>query len=754
MRHGEPPVLKDLVLLGGGHSHVGVLKRFGMRPVPGVRLTVICRDVHTPYSGMLPGLIAGHYGLDDVHIDLRPLCRFASARLYHDEVIALDLDERKILCKGRPPVRYDLLSINIGSTPGTLHVPGAGGVVPVKPIQQFITHWEKLSRRVLAHDGPLRIGVVGAGAGGVEILLAIQFRLRQLLAAAGRSADRLEYCLFADTERILPAHNARTRRIFERILAERQVQVLAGQAVVEISEGRLIRADGSEYAVDEVLWATSASAAPWLAHCGLSVDDRGFVQVGDTLRSLSHPDVFAAGDIAALVDHPRPKSGVFAVRAAKPLERNLRRALLGRPLLPFTAQRQFLSLISTGDRSAVASRNGWAFQGRLMWRWKDWIDRRFMRKFNELPDMAEQEDLGVPEGLAGAEAIREVSAIAMRCGGCGAKVGSAILDRALASLRPVSRPEVLVGLDAPDDAAVVAVPSGKVMVHTVDYFRSFIDDPYVFGQVAAHHSLGDIFAMGAQPHTALAIVTLPYGLEAKMEDELQQLMAGALKVLEEANAALVGGHTGEGAELGLGFAVNGLADREGLLRKGGMRPGERLILSKPIGTGVLFAADMRQKAKGRWIEAALASMVQSNRAAALCLRRYGASACTDVTGFGLLGHLLEMTKPSGVDVALDFDAMPLLEGALETVRLGIFSSLQPQNLRLRRAIRDLEFLAQDERFPLLFDPQTAGGLLASVPRERVEDCLEELWRLGYGRAAAIGTVQARSDSPEPVSLRR
>jgi selenide,water dikinase len=163
---------------------------------------------------------------------------------------------------------------------------------------------------------------------------------------------------------------------------------------------------------------------------------------------------------------------------------------------------------------------------------------------------------------------------------------------------------------------------------------------------------------------------------------------------------------------------------------------------------------MRRKAKGRWIDAALASMVQSNRAAAQCLHRYGATACTDVTGFGLLGHLVEMTKPSGVDVELLLSAVPLLDGALDTVRLGILSSLQPQNVRLRRAVRDVNIFAQDERFPLIFDPQTAGGLLASIPSDQADSCLDALRELGYVRAAIIGSVRPLSDQLEPVVLHR
>lgn len=726
-----------------------------MKPLPGVRLTLICKDVMTPYSGMLPGLIAGHYGFEDTHIDLNRLARFAGARLYNDEAIRLDLEHQRVVCRHRPPVVFDVASINIGSAPMTADVPGAADhAIPVKPIDQFVAHWEKMRARVLAQSGKTRIGVVGGGAGGVEMILAIQYHLQQLLAAGGRDAQSLEFHLLTDTDEILPTHNPGVRAKFRRVLGARGINVHTARRVVAV-ESRMLRCEhGFELALDEILWVTWAGAGGWVAESGLDVDERGFIRVNDCLQSTSHPDLFAAGDIAAVTNHPRPKAGVFAVRQGPPLAANLRRKLLDRPLRPFVPQKQFLSLVSTGNRYAVASRSRWALEGAWVWKWKDWIDRRFMAKFGDLPEMSEDAATDVPRGLANEQAIKEISALAMRCGGCGAKVGSTLLSRALSRLEPVERGDVLVGLHAPDDAAAVTVPPGKVIVHTVDFFRAMIDDPYLFGKIAANHSLGDVFAMGAEGQTALAVATLPYGLESKVEDTLDQLLSGALEVLNDADTSLVGGHTGEGAELALGFAVNGLVEWERILPKGGMQPGDRLILTKPLGTGALFAADMRHKAKGPWIQDALSAMLQSNRAGAQCLHRHRCTACTDVTGFGLLGHLVEMTKPAQVEVELDLGAIPLLQGAVETVTAGITSSLQPQNVRLRRAIHDLESVASDPRYPLLFDPQTAGGLLASVPGPAAEACVDELRRAGYEHTAIIGTVQPQSDRLEPISVLR
>jgi selenide, water dikinase len=748
---GVTPIVKDVVLVGAGHSHVTVLRRFGMQPVAGVRLTLITREVHTPYSGMLPGLIAGHYGFDGAHIDTGPLTRFAQARLYQDEVVGLDLAARIVICRHRPPVPYDLLSLNIGSTPNTANVPGANEhAIPVKPIDGFLARFEALIARVLARKGRARVAVVGAGAGGVELLLSVEHRLRMEAARAGFDERGLSFALVSDAPDILPSFPGAFRTRFDAVLAARGIAVVRGMAVTGVEPGRLLLDGTPPVEADEILWTTQAAPARWLAQAGLPLDPQGFLKVDDTLRVGGHDDIFAAGDTIAFPERALPKSGVYAVRAGPVLARNIRRALIGRSLRRFRPQREALYLVSTGERYALGTRNGLVVEGAWVWRWKDWIDRRFMRRFNELPEMAPSAAPLPP--LADRQALNEISAIAMRCGGCGAKVGATVLSRALGRIAPAPRTDVIVGLDAPDDAALVDVGGDRLSLQTVDYFRAIVDDPYMFGKIAANHSLGDVYAMGGEPQTALAIATVPYGLEAKVEADLSAMMAGANEVLRDAGCALVGGHTSEGAELALGFAVNGLVPASAALRKGALRPGDALILTKPIGTGTLLAAHMRGKAKARWVMAAIAHMIHSNRTAADILRRHGVHAATDVTGFGLIGHLIEMVRASEVDVTLAIDRVPLLDGARETVAGGIFSSLQPQNVRLRRAIAGLDIAARHPLYPLLFDPQTAGGLLAAIPLEEAARCVGALHAEGYPNADVIGFVSDRSGALEPVTL--
>ena len=755
----DGPVVKDLVLIGGGHSHVYVLKMFGMNKLPGVRVTLVAKEVNTPYSGMLPGHIAGHYTWDECHVDLRPLCTFAGHRLIHDEAISIDYEDRRIVLKNRPPIPYDAVSIDIGITPAASQVTGAGDfTTPVKPIFGFGARWEAILDRVLTTEKQTRVVVVGGGAGGVELALAMQHRMLSELQNAGQPSDRAEFKLVT-RGKLMPTHPAATRATFRDIFASRGIELVEGDGVNTVSKGTVELSSGRKIPADECIWCTQAAPQPWLAESGLNVDN-GFVKVLPTLQSTNASGVFAAGDCASVVGHPRPKAGVFAVRQGPPLADNLRRYLLGEALVDFTPQKTFLGLISTGSKHAIASwgslsLGGATSTGAALWRWKDRIDKKWMKMYQEMPEMPEPEledtDVALAAGPATIAALRAKN---MRCGGCGAKVGASVLSRVMARLDIPTNPAVDVGLDQPDDAAVISVPPGKVSVQTVDFFRSFVDDPYIFGQVAVVHALGDCWAMGAEPHAVLAIAQVPYGLEPQVEETLYQMMAGATKVLAEVGCALAGGHSCEGKELALGFAVHGVAEREKLMKKGGMKHGQVLLLTKPIGTGTLFAADMRAKAEGRWVSAALTSMCQPSAAGAEILVKHGATSCTDVTGFGLLGHLVEMCKGSNLAAVLDLDKLPILDGAEECLKLGITSSLQPANVRLSRAVANQDEVSGNPRYPLIYDPQTAGGLLAAVDKDKAEACIQALREAGYSTTCRIGetfaNLPAVATAPEQV----
>lgn len=710
-----PPV-RDLVLVGGGHSHVQVLRSLGMAPLPAARVTLLAREAHTPYSGMLPGLVAGRYQWADIHIDLAPLCRFAGARLIVGEATGLDLQRNALECAARPPIRFDLLSINCGAAPEALGADAtrrtsdteasAAAGVPIKPIGRFLPHWEHALRR--ARQGA-KFVFVGGGAGGVELALAARRALPR--------GVRIELV----AAQLLPDQGAWAQRRIAKELAKAGIALHRATAVAS-GDGLLSLDDGATLEFDQLFWATGVVAPPWIAGSALATDARGFVKVDAALRSISHPQVFAAGDIADLQGQARPKSGVIAVRAGPVLDANLRRVLDGQPLRRFRAQKRFLSLIGAGDGRALAFWFGLALGGRWAWRWKDWIDRRFMAKF--------QVRVGAP-----APRMQE-DFDPMRCGGCGAKLAADPLRRALARLPAQQGANLLQGIG--DDAAVLRSEPGPLVL-SVDGFRSLVDDPYLFGRIAAHHALNDIYAMGARPTSALALATVPLMAEAMMEDELYQLLKGAADALNADGVPLVGGHSSEGAELSLGIAATGTADGP-LLTKGGCRPGDRLLLTKPLGSGVLLAAHMRGLAPSRALPAALACMDQSNRAALQAFRACNARAATDVTGFGLAGHLGEMLQASGVGARLWLHRLPALPGALESFRRGAASVLQAGN---ERALADWELhgcAATDPQVRLLADPQTSGGLLGCVPESEAAGCRQALLDAGYAASAEIGVI--------------
>ena len=719
------PIETDIVLVGGGHAHVEVVRRFGMKPEPGVRLTLVSDPVDTPYSGMLPGFLAGHYGFDDCNIDLRRLCRFAGARLIVDRASGIDRAARQVSLAGRPPLPYDLLSIDIGSVPETGGIAGAEHAVPLKPVPAFLESWAEVEALAEARSGAVRIVVIGAGAGGVEAAMALQCRINTRLQQYGNtekdSSERPRFTILSMTPDIMPGHAAGVRRRVLSALRRNGVAVEIGETAAAIEPGRVLCRSGRTFEHDVAILVTQGGAAPWLRETGLAVDSRGFLKVGPTLQSVSDETIFAAGDCAAFDSAALPKSGVYAVRQGPVLADNLRRAVRGGALQPFRPQRRVLSLISLGEKRAVASKAVFAAEGDWVWRWKDRIDRRWMARYGAgLPAMT-----GAPAADGATEA--------MRCGGCGAKVPQAILNAVLDRLRADPETSRALALDCPDDAATVAAPADGPLYQTVDQFRAFIDDPYLFGRIAANHCMGDIHAMGGAPVSALVSATLPFAAPGIVERDLELLLRGVLGGLDEAGAVLIGGHTAEGAEMAVGLTINGTVGGGGEpWRKGGARPGDRLILTKPLGTGITMAAEMARAARGRDVEAALRGMLASNAAAVGVLRKHNATACTDVTGFGLGGHLLEMLQASGCSAVLDEAALPLLPGAADLLAAGHASTLHPAN---RAALKP----ACEGTVPdILADPQTAGGLLAAVPGDRADPCVEALRQAGYADAAVIG----------------
>ncbi|MEM9927365.1 MAG: selenide, water dikinase SelD [Cyanobacteria bacterium P01_D01_bin.50] len=734
--------VKDLVLIGGGHSHVIALKMLGMNPLPGVRVTLITDSSDTPYSGMLPGHIAGFYTRDDCHIDLRKLANFARAQLYIDSVTNIDLEKNQVICANRSFVSFDLLSIDIGSTPTTISVPGATEyAIPAKPVGKLLQSWYGLIETVKQNPRKaLNIGIVGGGAGGVELALSMQGNLQQY-------NSNLEVHLFGRDNQLMPLSNPLVGNLLQGIIIQRDIKLHLGETVCkvapheDIERFNVISESGLKIECDYIFWVTQASAPQWLKATGIRTDERGFILVNDNLQSLSHPQVFAAGDIATMENHPRAKAGVFAVRQGKPLFDNLCRSSSGKILKSYKPQKDYLSLIGTGDSMAIATR-GWLTlpPNKLLWHWKDRIDRKFMQRFRDLPEMGMESRVDHNQ-----ERIQNsTTSNLIRCTGCGSKVGGNVLERVLGRIEKEQsfekREDIVIGLRYADDAAVVKVPTGKVMVQSIDYFTSLINDPYIFAQIAVNHCLSDIFAMGAIPTSALALATIPYGKTSAVEETLFQLLSGAVKALNQARVSLIGGHTIEGSQLAFGLSCNGLAEEEHLLRKGGMSVDEVLILTKSLGTGTLFAAEMRRQVKCYWIDQAIKSMLLSNQAAAECFLEYGATACTDITGFGLLGHLLEMVKALSVGVELRLNHIPILDGARETVAKGILSSLYPENLKASSYIINSQEFTSQLNYPLLFDPQTSGGLLATVSREKADDCLKSLKELGYSEARIIGRV--------------
>ncbi len=707
------PYTREVVLIGGGHTHALSLRRWGMSPVPGARLTLINPGPVAPYTGMLPGYVAGHYKRSELDIDLVKLARFAGARIIFGRATGINRELKRVKIDGRPDIAYDIASIDIGITSNLKEVKGFSEYgIAAKPLESFAARWADFLAK--PNSGP--VVIIGGGVGGVELAWAAHHAQRS------RQAD----VTIVESDRLLLGLAPRARSALTKKLAAAGIAIIEGRTPAEVTSTSVKLDDGSELAAGLAISAAGARAYDWLSETGLHLTD-GYLTVDTQLRSIADPSIFAVGDCAHHSHSPRPKAGVFAVRAAPILTANIRADLTGGTPRTFRPQKHYLKLISLGRRRAIAEKFGLALSGNWVWRWKDRIDRRFMDRLGVLPKMPRQ---SVPANAAAG--VKESLTARPLCGGCGAKVGEQILEDSLERVVTNKRDDVITSVGA--DGAVLEI-GGSRQVITTDHLRAFWPDPYLLTRIAALHAMGDIWAMGASPQALLAQITLPRMSEPLQKAWLDECLAAAGTVARETGATLVGGHTSVGAEMTVGFTVTGLLPNDNSLS--GAQVGDALVLTRPIGSGTLLAAEMSGDAYGCEIFALLDVMSESQADVAALLAS-SANALTDVTGFGLAGHAARLANSAGLTAEIQLDRVPFYPGAERLSGQGVRSSLYPANL----AAHAID-LPDNPKAALLFDPQTAGGLLAAISQDKIGKRLTGLPE-DY---EIIGQIKPRDEGP-------
>lgn len=711
----------DLVFIGGGHTHSLVLRMLAMKPIDNVRLTLITDTLLTPYSGMLPGYIAGHYNEEETHLDLNKLCKTAQVRLIQGRVSGIDAENKTIQLDNQASIGYDKVSINTGSTPN-VNVEGAREFgVGVKPVSQLTAAWRKLLAQKTEHStkhNSTHWAIIGGGAAGIEMVLAIAYRFKQ-------SGDAVKLSLVQSGDTLLPGYHKNVKKQVTIALKQYGIEFVTGFRVSQVTKNTIKSDTGDTLSIDQSIWCTPATAPKWPRLAGLDTDESGFIAVNEFLQSTSHSDIFACGDVAAMVKSPRPKAGVYAVRSAPFLTKNLRAAFNQQTMQAVSLQTDFLSLISLGEKRAVGQRAGLSLKGEWVWRWKNHIDQKFMQLFSKnLPVMPSMHNEP------------------MHCGGCGSKIGPELLSDTLKELSIFPNKHFDTDLTQAEDACVAEVINNTSLLQSIDGFRAFSDDYFKLGIAATHHAVNDLYAMGLQPSSAQVWANLKFTHPRLTQRDFKRLMQGVTETLLHHETTLIGGHSTEGTETHIALVVNGTG--RSYWPKNALQEGDWLLLNKPLGTGIILAADTLGTAKTHSIEVLWSNLLQSNRPFFSALRNKKVHAATDVTGFGLIGHLLEMVKETQYSVKIIANNVPLMSGVLDLCRQGVESTLMPQ---LMPMLNDCDTNnIEPAMLKCLLDPQTNGGLIVSVSADVGREIMNETG------AVKIGEVYRRQGNTKILSL--
>ena len=697
----EIPITNDLVLIGGGHSHLSVLMKLSKRPINGNRITLITNEIDTPYSGMIPGYIEGIYSWRDSHIDLYRLCLKLNVRFIHAEVERVSAYEKEIYFKDRPKIKFDVLSINTGIQSNNREIKGAAKYcLPVKPISKLANNFLNKITNFKS------IAFIGGGAGSVELALAIKKRFLNI-------NQDIKITIITGKRGLLSTFPQKTKLTSLKTLEKFKIDIIEYKRVLEVKPKQIILSDKSMLKIDKAILSTNSMTPKWLAKSDILLTKDNYILVNKSFQT-NYKYVFASGDVIDFNNQNLKKAGVFAVRSGKPLAINIRKFILGKKLVEYKFNKNYLALIGTSKRSAIATKYNLTFNSRFFFYLKKYIDQNFIKKFSDFRirkkftlDALKTDVLNI--FVKHKEKITDENDI-MQCKGCAAKVPLNALKQAL--------PKDIVSTS--EDA--VSVPGHPELYQTVDMISSIITDPFLLGKIAANHSISDMVSVNSKITSAMMILQLPLSKTEINSRDLEQVLLGANKIFKKIDCPLIGGHTmiGKDKDPIIGFSILGQKQKKIKIMKNRrkIKTKDLLILTEKIGSGLIFAGINNYLIDSYFQIDVIKQMIKGNLNFGKISNHLNILSMTDITGFGLANHLLNLIKRDNSKTGLTIypNKIPLFQGVNECLNKDIKSSLFKSNYDI--AQKDIIYKRDKSKLDnILYDPQTVGGIAFIIPQE-------------------------------------
>mgnify|MGYP000026190325 FL=1 len=676
-------IKKDLVLLGAGHSNIEVLKKFGTKPIDGLRLTLISNSYFSTYSGMIPGYLQGIYDWNEINIDLVKLCRVYGHRLIMSNIIKIDTKNNSVFLENRPSINYDFLSINLGIKTDSSKIKGAEkNCLRLKPISSIKENFDKLLKFNKVHKNN-DIVIIGAGAAGFEVALALDENLK-------RKNIKNNIILLSKNSSVLNQFNKTAELIAKKNLEKCNIKFLNYAEVVIVTSNYVLLKDGRKIFCKLPILATNSGPLDLLKKSDLPLTKNGSILVESNLLVSGYNNIFSSGDISEIKGYSIPKAGVFAVRQGKILAKNIKKLYLQKKLSQYRPQKYFLSIIGLQNNRALAIKSIFSIKGQLIWSIKKYIDKKFIEKYTlyKRDNYPEKDQI-------------EPVLNQMQCKGCASKIPQSILDSVFEENTKKG------SLDADK------VPNTKNIFQTTDIISSIVSDPFELGIISAKHALNDILASNTKPLAAQMIVSLPPAINEINKRDLIQVKSGADYAMKKATCKIIGGHSysNNDDQVYLGFSIIG--KKKNYVKSKKIKKGKLYITGK-IGSALVFAAIEKKIISGMYSEEVINNMKQSNYDIFKIFSKYSIQHITDISGFGLAIHannlLLRNSDLNGLEISLK--KVPLYKGAIEALNNNVKSSLNDANKNSIINNLRVDYDKINKNYlNCLFDPQTAGGFL-------------------------------------------